>query len=205
MNEEKLENNVNLSPTINEEKPETWWDFFKEITRFTVLSLIIVLPIRFYIAQPFLVSGSSMDPTFADGQYLIIDEISYYFNTPARDEVVVFRYPKNPSKYFIKRIIGLPGETLIVKDNQVTIKNKENDEGFILNEKYVKNLDFQKRDIEVKLGDSEYFVMGDNRGASSDSRDWGPVSKNLITGRVLLRLLPISKAEVLPGAVAKII
>lgn len=186
------------TPIPCEEKPETWWDFFKEIIRFTVLSLVIVLPIRFFIAQPFLVSGGSMDPTFSDGQYLIIDELSYYFNNPQRDEVVVFKYPNNPSKYFIKRIIGLPGETIIVKDNKVTIKNGENPDGFRLDEAYVKNPDFQTRSIEIKLSDEQYFVMGDNRAASSDSRDWGPVDKKLITGHVFVRLLPFNKVSLYP-------
>lgn len=181
------------------EKPETWWDFIKEITRFTLLSLIIVIPVRMFIAQPFLVSGSSMDPTFEDGQYLIIDEISYYFNKPERNQVVVFRYPNNPSKYFIKRVIGLPGETIIVKDNRVTIKNKKNPEGFALSEDYVKNPDFQNRDIEIKLGEKQYFLMGDNRAASSDSRDWGPVDSKYITGQVLVRLLPVTKVNLYPG------
>ena len=102
------------------------WDFIKEIAKFTVLSLLIVAPFRIFIAQPFLVSGGSMDPTFADGEYLIIDEISYNFKNPERGQVVVFRYPNDPSKYFIKRIIGLPGETVIYKNGEVTIKDKNN-------------------------------------------------------------------------------
>lgn len=180
-------------------KQETWWDFIKEMARFTIVSLVVVLPIRMFIAQPFLVSGGSMDPTFEDGQYLIIDEISYYFNQPERGQVVVFKYPNNPSKYFIKRIIALPTETVIVKNNEVRIKNNRYPEGFVLEEKYVKNPDFQIRDIEVKLGEKQYFVMGDNRASSSDSRDWGPVEEKYITGNVLVRLLPVTKIDFYPG------
>lgn len=180
-------------------KQETWWDFIKEMFRFTIISLIVVLPIRMFIAQPFLVSGGSMDPTFEDGQYLIIDEISYYFNKPERGQVVVFKYPNNPSKYFIKRIIGLPGETVVIKNNEVKIKNQRFPDGFLLEEAYVKKPDFQSRDIEVKLGEKQYFVMGDNRASSSDSRDWGPVEKKYITGNVLIRLLPITKINLYPG------
>ncbi|HBM45611.1 MAG: Signal peptidase I [Parcubacteria group bacterium GW2011_GWF2_38_76] len=190
-------------PIVCVEKQESWWDFIKEIVRFTILSLIIVLPVRFFIAQPFLVSGGSMDPTFADGQYLIIDELSYYFNNPQRNEVIVFRYPNNPSKYFIKRIIGLPGETIIIKNNEVTIKNKDNPTGLKLNEIYVKNQDFQERSIEMKLSGEQYFVMGDNRAASSDSRDWGPLDKKLITGHVFVRLLPFNKVSLYPEKVTE--
>jgi signal peptidase I len=201
-----LENNDKnevMPPIPCEEKPETWWDFTKELFKFTILSLIIVLPVRFFIAQPFLVSGASMVPTFEDGEYLIIDEISYYFNEPQRNDVVVFRYPNNPSKYFVKRIIGLPGETVIVNDNDVMIKNKDNPEGFLLEQPFVKNLDTQTRDVERLLDHKEYFVMGDNRFASSDSRDWGPVNKKFITGHVLVRLLPVNKITFFPGRIAE--
>lgn len=197
---ENKDKNEIVSPIPCEEKPETWWDFTKELFKFTILSLIIVLPVRFFIAQPFLVSGASMVPTFEDGEYLIIDEISYYFNEPKRNEVIVFRYPNNPSKYFVKRIIGLPGETIIVKDNDVLIKNKDNPEGFYLEQPFVKNLDIQSRDMETILSEREYFVMGDNRMASSDSRDWGPVDKKYITGHVFVRLLPVNRVTLFPGS-----
>ncbi|HRY62822.1 MAG TPA: signal peptidase I [Candidatus Paceibacterota bacterium] len=195
--------NEAMSPIPCEEKPESWWDFIKEIIRFTILSLVVVLPIRFFVAQPFLVDGASMVPTFEDGQYLIVDEISYYFNSPQRYDVIVFRYPLLPSKYFIKRIIGLPGETVIVRDNTITIKNSENSEGITLEEVYVKNPDFQSRNKEWKLSDSEYFVMGDNRAGSSDSREWGPLDKKFITGHVFVRLLPLSKAAIYPEKVTE--
>jgi len=201
---ENMKKNEEISREIKVtcgEKQESWWDFIKETVRFTALSLIIVLPIRVFIAQPFLVSGSSMDPTFEDSQYLIIDEISYYFNNPERLQVVIFRYPNDPSKFFIKRIIGLPGETVIVKNEKVMIKNKDFPEGFWLNEDYVKNKDYEERELELKLGSTQYFVMGDNRPASSDSRDWGPVDEKLITGHVVLRLLPVTKASLLPGKI----
>jgi len=141
------------------------WDFFK----FILIVAIIVIPIRLWIAQPFLVSGASMEPTYNDHDYLIIDELSYQIKNPQKNEVIIFRYPKNPSQFYIKRIMGLPGETLDVNGNLIT------------------------------LGENEYFVMGDNRDASSDSRIWGPVPRKLIIGRALVRLWPVKAAGFFPG------
>jgi len=177
---------------IEKEKSSFW-----ELVRFALIAIAVVLPVRFFIAQPFVVSGSSMVPTFENGDYLIVDEISYTLGTPKRGDVVIFRYPKDPSKFFIKRIIGLPDETVSIKGNIVTIVNKENPDGFELLEPFIKNT--ANNNTSVKLDDDEYFVMGDNRSGSSDSRVWGPVKKNLLVGRALLRLLPVNKIGVMPG------
>ena len=176
-----------------ESKGQSIW----ELVRFALIAIIIVIPIRVFIAQPFIVSGSSMFPTFEDGQYLVVDEISYRLDNPKRDDVVVFRYPNDTTKFFIKRIIGLPGETVDIKGSEVTITNKEHPNGFILDQSYIKNISNDNKHFELK--DNEYFVMGDNRTASYDSRYWGAVPKNLMVGRALLRLLPISKVSILPG------
>ena len=163
-------------------------DFWKELGKLILLALVIVVPFRLYIAQPFIVDGESMDPTFKTGHYLIVDELSYRFKTPERGSVIVFKYPKDPSKQFIKRIIGLPGETVVIKDGAVTIVNAENTDGFILDEPYVK---LAKPDTATyTLSEEEYFVMGDNRLRSSDSRIWGPVPKDHIVGRPILRVMP---------------
>jgi signal peptidase I len=136
-----------------------------------------------------------MDPTFKTGEYLIVDELSYHFGEPERGSVLIFKYPKDPSKYFIKRVIGLPGETVQIKDGDVTIVNKENPKGFALNEPYVK---FEKKDnLLVTLAAKEYFVMGDNRLGSADSRLWGPVPEDNIIGRPIIRFFPPS---LFPGA-----
>lgn len=169
------------------------WDTIK----FIVLALAIVTPISMFVAQPFIVSGSSMDPTFATGQYLIVDELSYHFNDPERGDVVILRYPKDTTKFFIKRVIGLPNEQVLIKNGAVTIINTEHTEGILLSEPYIK---FPKKEtMEKKLGEGEYFVMGDNRAASSDSRYWGLVPRDLVVGRALVRLLPVATAAVLPG------
>ena len=179
------------------EKTESKWQAFWEIVRFAVIALAIVIPVRVFIAQPFIVSGSSMFPTFEDGQYLVVDEISYRLENPKRDEVIIFRYPGDPSKFFIKRIIGLPNETVDIKGSTVTIKNKNNKEGLKLDQPYVKNQAENNTHFELK--DEEYFVMGDNRIASSDSRYWGAVPRKNIIGKAFLRLLPVSKINIWPG------
>ncbi|MDQ5922876.1 MAG: signal peptidase [Patescibacteria group bacterium] len=179
--------------TATKTTKESFW----ELVRFAILAILIVLPIRIFIAQPFIVSGASMYPTFHDSEYLIIDEISYILGEPKRNDVVVFKYPKDTKKFFIKRIIGLPGETVDVNGEEVTITNKENKEGFKLDQSYVENK--SNTTGHYVLEDDEYFVMGDNRSASSDSRYWGPVKKNLLVGRALVRLLPISKIDFMPG------
>ena len=171
---------------------------FWELVRFALIAVAIVIPIRIFIAQPFIVSGSSMDPTFEDGQYLIIDEISYRLNAPQRDDVIVFRYPYDQTKFYIKRIIGLPNETVDVNGSEITITNKEHPTGFKLDQSYIKNTSKDTEHFELK--DGEYFVMGDNRSASSDSRYWGAVPKQLLIGKVFLRLLPINKIDILPGS-----
>lgn len=153
-------------------KQSGFWQVF-EFIKFALIAVVIVLPIRMWVAQPFIVSGESMDPTFKDGDYLIVDEISYSTREPKKGEVIIFRYPKDPSKYFIKRIIGLPGDKVEVAGAQVTLK------------------------------DGEYYVLGDNRDRSLDSRVWGAVPKKNIIGRAYLRLLPITKIDYLPGAISK--
>ena len=205
MEEEKIVNNPGNKGEIEkcQEEEVTIGGFIKDILKFTLLSLIVVVPIRVFIAQPFLVSGSSMVPTFHDGEYLIINEVSYYFEKPTRGQVIVFKYPYDLSKYFIKRIIGLPGETVNIDYGKLSIVNKDHPEGFTIDEPYITET-WGNRKMSVTLSNEEYFVMGDNRNASSDSREWGPLDRKFITGNVGLRLLPVTKVGINPGAVAKI-
>ncbi len=166
-----------------------------EIIKFVIVVLVIVIPIRTYIAQPFVVSGASMYPTFDNSEYLIVDEISYRFQEPARGDVIVFEYPRDHRLHFIKRIIGLPGEIVKIQGDKVSI-----DDGvkkFDLVENYV--TEAFNANFETKLLPGEYFVMGDNRSVSLDSRAWGPLTRDLITGRVIFRLFPPNKINYLPG------
>lgn len=169
-----------------------------EIVRFSIIAILIVVPVRMFIAQPFIVSGASMEETFQSGEYLIVDQVTYYFNDPKRGEVVVFRYPRDPSKFFIKRVIGVPGDTIIIEDGQVTIFNTENPDGVILSESYAEPTPVGPKVKEV-LGDREYFVMGDNRDESSDSRSWGVLQEERIIGRAWIRLFPPQVVDYLPG------
>lgn len=174
-------------------------NFFVETIKFVAIALLIVFPVRFFIAQPFIVSGASMDPTFHDGQYLIVDELSYRFGAPGRGDVIVFVPPVDESKYYIKRIIGLPGETLTIKGTQITVKNAEHPEGFVLPQPYIASGEERNDDITVTLTSNQYYVMGDNRFASSDSRIWGPITRDAIVGRPIARLFPVTSVSVLPG------
>lgn len=187
--------NANLNAEIPKTtKKESFW----ETIRFILLAIIIVVPVRIFIAQPFVVSGSSMYPTFHNGDYLIVDELSYRIGNIERNDVVIFRYPLAPSKYFIKRVIGLPNEIVEVNDAEIKITNKTTNETITLDEPFIKN---KAGGIitTYELGPDEYFVMGDNRGASSDSRYWGPVKKDFMVGQAYLRLLPLNDIDYKPG------
>ncbi len=162
--------------------------------------LVLLIIIRLFILEPFLVYGSSMEPNFETGDYLLVDELTYKFEKPKRGDVIVLRPPFEPSRHFIKRIIGLPNETISVQGSQVTIKNAEHPEGFTLDEPYIK---FQSDKVSnYTLGAHEYFVMGDNREFSSDSRSWGPLPDNLITGKALIRILPLKEIGLFPAKVS---
>jgi signal peptidase I len=206
----------------NEENPDDVYGvgrFLWEIVKVCILAFIIIIPIRVFFFQPFFVQGSSMDPNFADGQYLIIGELGYkktdvdilgahvFSIDPTKDlkrqEVVVFHPPvvSNSEQFFIKRIIGLPGETVEIKNGHVTIYSLTHLEGFVLDESaYLSDsvptfAPSRNASFSIRLKDNEYFVMGDNRLYSHDSRAFGPVSKDKITGRVLLRAWPVAKAR----------
>jgi signal peptidase I len=166
-----------------------FWDVFKIV----VLAAIIVLPIRYFLFQPFLVNGSSMEPNLSDGDYLIVDEISYNFRQPQRGEIIIFDYSSETR--FIKRIIGLPGEKLNFRENQIEIVATSGEE-IILDEASYLSSPTNNADFSITLGDKQYFVMGDNRSFSFDSRNWGPISEERIVGRAWLRLWPLTEREI---------
>jgi signal peptidase I len=170
----------------------------REIATFLVLAVVIVLPIRLFVAQPFVVEGESMYPTFDSGDYLIVDELSYRLGEPERGDVVVFRYPNNPEVFYIKRVIGLPGETVSINEGKVSIL-KADGTTLTLEEPYVVAEDATYTEDTV-IGEGEFFVMGDNRPRSSDSRVWGLLPEKDLMGRAFIRLLPAGEIGFLPGA-----
>lgn len=182
----------------NASMSDTWKGLLKDLFTLVLLIVVVVIPIRMFIISPFVVDGESMHPTFGNLDYLVIDEVLYNFRAPARGDVIVFRYPGNPSIFYIKRVIGLPGETVSINRGVVTIIGADG-EKFALNEPYIVNEDATyTKDVSLLPG--EYFVMGDNRPNSSDSRVWGPLPKKDIIGRVDLRLLPVSRGGFFPGS-----
>lgn len=195
------ENEIKEDKRINQQEGEystnfrSILSFFLELIKIVIISLAIIIPIRAYVAQPFYVEGASMEPNFYDKEYLIVDEISYRFTAPARDEVVIFRPPNNYNQYYIKRIIGLPNETVEIKNNQIKITNAENPDGFILDEsKYLANESFLPTEqYKVTLENDQYYVLGDNRRNSLDSRRFGPINFANIKGRVFLRAFPFDR------------
>ncbi len=167
---------------------------------YTIVALGLALFIRFFVAAPYIVSGASMEPTFNDLHYLIVDRITYDFDTPQRGDVVVFDLPQNTSRALIKRVIGLPGETVVLSGAEVSILNDAQPEGFVLEEPYLSPDNIGgASDMRVTLGEDQYFVLGDNRKVSADSRVWGTLPREDIVGRVFLRLFPLGSVGVLPG------
>lgn len=186
--------------------------FFWELVKTIIGVILFVVIFRLFILQPFYVIGESMQPDFHNGDYLFVDELTYHFRAPDRGEVIVFRHPEEactnfidhsplvktvyegPCKSYIKRVVGLPNETVKVQDGKVTIINAKNPNGFVLDEKYIEQGVQTLGNQSVTLGKDEYFVLGDNRepNASSDSREWGPLTPKYIVGKVFLRLYPTS-------------
>ncbi len=162
------------------------WEFLKIV----IIAAIIVLPIRYFLFQPFIVKGDSMVPNFHSGDYLIVDEISYRFSKPGRGDVIVLKFPLDPSQRFIKRIIGLPGEDIDIEQGKIKISKDGKD--FYLKENYLPDSLATEGDIKINLKNDQYFVLGDNRQFSYDSRRWGVLPANDIIGRAVFRVLPIS-------------
>lgn len=159
-----------------------------------IFALLIVIPIRMFVFQPFLVRGNSMAPNFHNGDYLIVDELSYRLRDPQRAEVVVFQFPRDPSQRYIKRIIGLPGETIQIKDREIRVQSSQED--FALDEsRYVAPSVKTEGSFVFVLKEDEYLVLGDNRPFSSDSRAWGILPRENIIGKVWWRVLQGSILE----------
>lgn len=208
-NEKPDSNETNVIEASSQKKENFVWELIKTI----FFVGLFVLVFRFFIIQPYYIIGSSMEPDFHNGEYIFVDEASYHLGEPKRGDVVVFKFPdqscisyvdtnpllkdffQGPCKNYIKRIIGLPGETVKIANGDVTIINKTHPSGFVLDEKYIgSNIDTLGQQT-VRVNKNEYFVLGDNRkpNASSDSRDWGLLDRKFIVGRAVLILFPVGR------------
>lgn len=198
-------------------KTQIFFSYFWELFKIGIFSLVIIVPIRTFIFQPFFVQGDSMKPNFQDGEYLIVNELGYKktkvgmgeqelftvnpFKEIFRQEAIVFRNPQNPKEYFIKRVVGLPGDRVEIKDGDVIVYNEETPQGGILDESgYLANKMLHKTECRQQcvfdVGENELLVFGDNRKYSSDSRSWGVLSGDLVIGKVLLRAWPFNQAQI---------
>ncbi|MCX6778934.1 MAG: signal peptidase I [Candidatus Magasanikbacteria bacterium] len=186
----KKQNEDTLTPQSNTKL------FIIEVIKLGAFAIVTIFLVRYFLFKPFYVKGASMEPNFFDKEYLIIDELSFRVREPQRGEIVVFHYPGNRSEYFLKRIIGLPGERIKIKDGEIIIYNDQNPEGFVLKEDYLPLGLTNKPDVNYNLDSSHYFVMGDNRNSSFDSRYFGPVDKKEMVGRVILRGWPFNRAKI---------
>lgn len=190
-----------------------------EIVKTVLTIAFIFVGVRYFLIQPFLVVGSSMEPNFHEGQYLFVNELGYRLTAPKRGDVVVFKHPdenctrhiessflnriffQGPCKNYIKRIVGLPSERVTIEEGKVKIVNTETPEGFTLDEStYVPSNVKLYGSQTVTLGKKEYYVLGDNRepNGSSDSREWGALPRNHITGKVWITVFPLSELGFLP-------
>lgn len=188
-----MEPNITQNPRFKAPILYEAWEWIKVI----VIAIIIATIVRHFIIEPFIVEGVSMDPTFKTGHFLIIDRLSYRFHEPRRGDVIVLINPNDHSEYFIKRIIGLPGETVTLENGNLKITSGSTTQE--IKEPYIADIHKSFNNAEYNLNNKQYFVMGDNRAESSDSRAWGPVERDLIIGRPMIRLFPLNKITIYPG------
>lgn len=192
--------------------PLSAWQFFLEMVKVFLLAAVIIIPVRVFLFQPFFVQGSSMVPNFEDGEYLVVNELGYK-NTDVsipgahlftvgtwkeleRQKPIVFKSPVHEGQYLIKRVIGLPGESVEIKNSRIIISNHTHPDGYVLDEsEYLAKTVLTSDLPKTTLAADEYFVLGDNRTASYDSRMIGPIRKDMIVGKVLFRAWPIARAE----------
>ena len=164
-----------------------------EVVEVIVIAVAAVVIIRMFLVQPFLVSGTSMVPNFENGDYVLVDELTYHIRPPERGEVVVFHDPQDYNTFFIKRIIGLPGETVKIWNNTITVINKDHPDGMVLDESYLPSSTITGGSESYALSSSTYLVLGDNRPNSFDSRSWGPLPAKNVVGLVRVRLWPLTE------------
>ncbi len=188
-----LSSRRNVVPTFS----ESVGSFIVEVAKVVIIALAIIIPVRYFLIQPFYVKGASMEPNFYDKEYLVVDEISYRFGSPERGDVVVLRNPRHESDFFIKRVVGLPNERVEVINGEVNIYNQDFPTGLTLDESaYLPAGVKTVGTIDVTLARDQYFVLGDNRESSLDSRYFGAVQRREIVGRAWIRAWPVTRAKI---------
>lgn len=189
----KNDDNINQSDPLPIKFVKKLINFFFDFLETIVVALSIFVVIYLFIVQPHEVKGNSMEPNFHNNEYILTDKLSFRFTDPKRGDVVIFKAPINPEVDYIKRVIGLPGEKIEIRDGKVFVNGRELPENYLTDKTYIFPGSSFKEGVEVKLAEDEYFVMGDNRSHSSDSREFGPISKKLIIGKAFLRYWPIKE------------
>lgn len=176
-----------------------------------IFPVAVVLILHNFVFQAYHVLGTSMYPTLHDSDYLIVSKLGYtealvartfgqnQQYIPARGQIIVFHYPKDPTKIFVKRVVGLPGDHIVIKDGRVTIYDKQDPGGFNPDASYEPSSTQTLIDTDEIVGPNDLFVMGDNRtpGGSYDSREWGQLPASYIIGNAVLRLLPLDQVRIL--------
>jgi len=191
--------NINDPFIQTKSKGRIFFEFIWDLVKVICISLAIIIPVRYFLIQPFYVKGASMEPNLYDHEYLIINEIGYRVDDPERGDIIVFKYPLDQSQFFIKRIIGLPGEKVEIKDGMIYLYSDEDGSvrQYVLTETEYLDPSVKTHGNRVySLGNDEFFVLGDNRAQSLDSRSFGPVYKDLIMGKVWFRGWPFNRFEI---------
>lgn len=170
--------------------------FVFDLIETVVMALAVFVIFYLFLFQPHQVKGSSMFPTFHDGEYILTDKFTYRLREPKRGEVIIFRAPGHEEYDYIKRIIGLPGDTITIENGKVSVKNQLLIEEYLPSDFYTSPGSFTRAGQAVSVPDGQYFVMGDNRAHSSDSREWGLIPKANIVGRAWFRYWPANKIGV---------
>ena len=171
--------------------------FFLDILEVVVFAIAIFLFLYLLVMQPHKIKGQSMEPSFDDGEFLLTDKVTYRFSQPKRGDVVVFEAPGTNNEEFIKRIIGLPGENISIADGKIHINEKVLNENYLPEALVTENGMFLKEGVTITVPENHYFVLGDNRVASSDSRTWGFIDKSKITGRAWITYWPPPKLSII--------
>lgn len=165
------------------------FDFLQSI----VVVLAIMVMIYLFVMSPQEISGASMEPNFHNGEYILTNKIEYKLKNPSRGDVVIFKSPLNKDIDYIKRIIALPGETVILKDSALWVNGKKVAEPYLAPDVYIFGGSYLREGVEVTVPDGQYFVVGDNRPHSSDSREFGPIAKEDFIGKALVRYWPFDQ------------